>query len=256
MTTPSPHQPKRSAFAPLLFASAACAALLARPAAAQRIERGPGPLEIGGGLVVDVPQGAFGDSVGTGFGAGGHIVFRPERTHIFGIRLEAGYLNYGRETSHVPFSSTVGGRVTLDLTTTNNIVYAGIGPEIASPHGAVRPYVDALVGFSYLFTESSVSGSGSSGSFARSTNYDDGAFAWGLGGGVRVPVGGPRLPLSIDVGARYHDGGRASYLREGDIHDNPDGSLRFTPSRTDTNLLVFHIGVSYTPLRGPSRRFR
>ena len=37
---------------------------------------------------------------------------------------------------------------------------------------------------------------------------------------------------------------QAEYLREGDIQDNPDGSITLFPVRSDTDLLTFHVGFS------------
>ena len=36
----------------------------------------------------------------------------------------------------------------------------------------------------------------------------------------------------------------SSYLREGDIHDNPDGSISFRPTRTRADLVTLQLGVS------------
>jgi hypothetical protein len=34
------------------------------------------------------------------------------------------------------------------------------------------------------------------------------------------------------------------YLREGDITDNPDGSVTITPTRSDANLVSFQLGLA------------
>jgi hypothetical protein len=48
----------------------------------------------------------------------------------------------------------------------------------------------------------------------------------------------------LDLGADYHHNGTASYLREGDIVDQPDGSIVIYPRRTEANLWSFRLGVS------------
>src|SRR5436189_121988 len=60
------------------------------------------------------------------------------------LRVDASILNYGHERQRVLLSNTVGGRITLDLTTDNDIAFFGAGPQIGMPTGAVRPYVNGF----------------------------------------------------------------------------------------------------------------
>jgi hypothetical protein len=48
----------------------------------------------------------------------------------------------------------------------------------------------------------------------------------------------------MDVGAEYNRNGVADYLAEGDIVDNPDGSLTLYPSRTEANYVTMRLGLS------------
>ena len=43
---------------------------------------------------------------------------------------------------------------------------------------------------------------------------------------------------ALNLGARYHYGARARYLREGDITDNPDGSININPRSSKTDLVL------------------
>ena len=81
--------------------------------------------------------------------------------------------------------------------------------------------------------------------FAHTTNFDDFTFAWTGAAGAYIPVRRGKLPISIDLGARYHYNGRAEYLREGSIRDNPDGSISFLPIKSETNLWVYHLGIAF-----------
>ncbi len=199
-----------------------------------------------GGLLIASPVGEFNDYVGTGWGLGGTFILHLDRAGIIGLRADAGFLNYGNEKRQVCLSETVGCRIQVDLTTSNNIVFGSIGPELTAPAGPVQPYVNASIGFSYFATTSSLHGSNNSGSdpIASTTNFDDGTFAWQAGGGLRVPITAGRLPVQLDVGARYHDNGRVQYLTRGSITDNPDGSITLHPLDSQTNLVTFLIGVS------------
>jgi hypothetical protein len=234
----------------LLFAAAA-AALAAHPAAAQdddgydddyttRIPRS----YLGAEITAASPQGEFRDYVSSGWGGGIHYLVRADRDGWLALRADASLLNYGHERQRVLLSPTVGGRISVDLTTDNNIAFIGAGPQIGVPTGAVRPYVNGFVGVSYIFTESSVGGSSGGESFASTTNFDDASFAYGGGAGVYFPLSRRRNPVSLDAGVTYRHNGAAEYLRHGDIIDHPDGSITLNPVFSETNLLTFHLGVS------------
>ena len=191
------------------------------------------------------PQGEFRDFVDDGWGASLHYVHNLDRQGVFGIRVDGGFLIYGYERMRVPLSPTIGGRILVDLTTTNSIAHLGVGPQISAPAGPIRPYVNGFAGLSYISTSSSVEGSANyDDPFATTTNFDDATFSYGAGGGVLIPFGRGRNPVSLDAGVTYRVNGVAEYLTEGGIEDNPDGSITLYPIRSDTDLLTFHLGVS------------
>jgi hypothetical protein len=206
------------------------------------IEGRSGPDWIAGGdFLVGQPLGAFDQNVGTGFGLAGHLVLAiPDG--VLGLRLEAAGLVYGRETISVPLSPTIP-RISTDVTTENWIMGLTIGPELMLRRGPIRPYVHALLGFSYFSTTSEAAGEDDLLPFARSTNYDDFTFALRLGGGLRVPFGASSVAL--DLGVRYVYNGRVSYLTEGDLYEDADGNLVITPRRSDANMLEFVVGVTF-----------
>ena len=192
------------------------------------------------------PQGEFRSYVADGYGVGAHGLGRVGRDGWFALRVDGGFLQYGRERKRVPLSSTVGGRVRVDLTTSNNIVWLGAGPQLMAPRGPVRPYVNGTVGFSYFATTSSIQGRNDDEPIAQDTNYDDAQLSWGGGGGVLVPVyRNARTLVFLDLGARYHDNGRnVRYLREGGIRDLPDGRIELDVIQSRADLVTWHIGVS------------
>ena len=195
--------------------------------------------------VVTQPLGQFETYVGTGYGVGLDFAGNVTRSGILQVRVDLGFLQYGKETKHVCLSETVGCRVTVDVNTSNDIIVGGIGPQLIAPRGAVRPYATATAGFAYFFTHSSVTGSNDSAPFADTQNFDDFVFAWTGGGGVLITLRGGSRPIFLDVAARYHHNGQASYLREGSITDNPDGSITISPIRIETNFMAYQLGVSF-----------
>lgn len=208
----------------------------AQPAEAQSAARG------GLAVAYGAPIGEFSDFVERGWGLGGYLVLPIDRAGVLGVRLDGEYLVYGYERDRVCLSVTVGCRILVDVKTTNSIVLGGLGPELSLPAGPLRPYVNARLGLAYISTSSSLEGTRSGDEpFARTTNLDDVAFSWGAGGGLAVAFS---RRVGLDIGVTWLDNGRASYLREGDIVDEPDGGISFDPVRSDTDLVVFRIGVS------------
>ena len=237
----------------LLFVAAA-AALVTRPLAAQHRhphhdrgddrELGLPRSYVGGELTFAEPQGEFSNYIDQGWGGSIHYLLRLDQAGWLGLRSDAGLLNYGHERQRVLLSPTIGGRISVDLTTDNNIAFVGVGPQIGLPTGALRPYANGYAGVSYIFTESHVGGTSSGESFASTTNFDDASFAYGGGAGLYIPVSRRSNPVSVDLGLTYRHNGVARYLRHGDIVDNPDGTITVFPVRSQTNLLTFHVGVS------------
>lgn len=194
------------------------------------------------------PKGEFRSNVGDGFGGGGALLYHLDRSGILSLRFDASGLAYGHETKRVPFSRKIGERIHAKVTTTNSIAAFSFGPELAMPRGPVRPYLNAALSGNLFRTTSSLQGAGiSDEDLASTTNYSDASRAWVLGSGVRIPLGesGARSRLSLDLGVRYYRGGQASYLREGSIEDQPDGSVRIIPLNSRTSYVAYLIGIRF-----------
>jgi hypothetical protein len=240
----------RIRFAALLLAAATLAAA-PRGARAQLALPAPDsarrPLRFFGGAeaLYARPQGAFGRYVDHGWGASGHFLVALDRGGFAAVRLDGGFLNYGDETKRACLSTTIGCRIAVDVRTSNNIAFLGLGPQIMVPNGRFRPYVNGTAGFSYFFTQSAVEGSDNSSTFAQTTNFDDVVFSTAAGAGLYIPVRAGRTPISLDLGARYRWNGRTRYLREGSITDLPDGSIAISPIESRTDLVTYQIGVTF-----------
>jgi hypothetical protein len=191
------------------------------------------------------PVGDFGQLVDDGFGLEVDGRFPLTRDGALAIRLDGGFLIYGHERQAVCFPVPIGCRIGAELTTTNNIAFLGVGPELAG-RGRVSPYLNGGVGLSYFSTQSNLSGLDEAESHFDTRHYSDLVTTLRAGGGVRVQVGSTsRGPIQLDVGASYHRNGVAEYLRKGDIVDHPDGSIEIFPNRTEANLVAFRVGVSF-----------
>ena len=67
------------------------------------------------------------------------------------LRLDGGFIIYRIESVYY---FAYGCRVGSELTTTNSILYGGVGPEIVLARGDVQPYVHATAGMSWFVTSS------------------------------------------------------------------------------------------------------
>lgn len=211
----------------------------------------PTRFTIAGDLLVAQPKGEFGSNVDQGFGGNVVFMYKLDRAGVFSMRADLGAMQYGNETKRVPFLPFTG-RVLLDVTTSNNVFWGAIGPQMQLlTKGPVRPYVNGAVGLQGFVTESALSGSDESWDYASTTNSDDVTFAYILGGGVYIPLGKNSTSASLNIGARYHFGGTARYLREGDITDNPDGTITLNHRSSKTDVIMWQMGVS-VPI--PTRR--
>ncbi len=229
--------------APLLFV---VGALVAAPVAAQNQ-----PVRPEGSLsfLVGVPQGAFSDNVSDpGFGIDLFAGLGLGQSPVV-IGLDLGVLVYGREVRHEPFSNTIPD-VRVRVETTNNIFQTHFVLRLQPPRGAVRPFADGLVGVKYLFTQTQIDSEGFNGNdpIASSTNFDDFALSYGVGGGLAFDLYRPTgenqevRAVVLTVGAQYLLGAEADYLQEGSIR-REDGDIAFDVDRSRTTLLEPYLGV-------------
>ena len=201
----------------------------------------PTRFSFGGDVVVSQPKGEFATNVPNGYGFDLTGMFRIDPKGYFNIRADVGGVQYGRETQRINFPNT--GRVSLDLETDNRIGFAGIGAQLQIPDGWFRPYANAAIAYTNFWTESSLSGTDNSTAAISTTNHSDGSHAWIFGGGLVIPFG--NSPAALNMGARYFYGGTATYLRKGDIIDNPDGTITLNLRNSKTDLVLWQLGISF-----------
>jgi opacity protein-like surface antigen len=199
-----------------------------------------------GAFSVSQPRESFAQATGNGFGGGGGVIYHLTRSGLLGVRFDVLGVRYGHETKHVPLSGTIGSRILVDVDTNNSITALVLGTELAKPTGRVRPYVNVGYGAVLFRTTSSLEDLDSSdGGTINTTNFKDSTRAWVYGGGLRIQLGSHTSPVTLDSGLRYVRAGTASYLREGSIQDNPDGTITLTPITSRTPFLVYSIGVKF-----------
>ena len=199
----------------------------------------------GGSLYYARPVGEFADFIRRGFGGSLHGTLLVDEAGVLGLRFDASYMNYGRETVRDVCLLPTNCRVYVDVTTTNNLAFVGLGPQLVAPRGPVRPYVAGQVGWTFIWTNSSIEDSDDDDrSVLDSENVSDNTFSYGGLGGVLIPISAGRNPVSLDLGVRYLRNGRVHYLREGDIIDNPSGPPTFDLQRSRADLLTYYLGIT------------
>lgn len=217
--------------------------LCARPAGAQLREVNPAPPRATLGLSLQIGQavGQFHQYVNVGGGGGGYLLYRPWRDAPLGIRFHAMYLVYGSQTHRYPLVPGIA----VDVTTRNQIAQVSLGPQVTLGQGPLQVYGFASFGGSFFSTTSGVEGSDQSNQpFASTTNYEDGTASAEFGGGLLIRVS-QRAPISIDLGARYLNNGRVTYVTKERVRiDTNNNQLVVDPVDSKANLIVYHLGVA------------
>jgi len=164
-----------------------------------------------------------------------NLTLHMNRRGTVALRIDGSYLQYGQENRPLPLAAT-GGLLAGAMNTAFYIASLRAGPEFVLGTGRVRPYIFGTAGVSYFATETSV------GICCGTTNYDDNVASFAGGGGLRIDLS---RHMALDLGATFVKNGEVSYLREGDILSNPDGSFTLQPVRSEANLFLLHFGLSF-----------
>lgn len=213
---------------------------------------GPSRFQVGGDFVISQPKGALASNIDNGYGFNGTGMLRLDSKGFLNLRADVGGVQYGREELYIPWSENTG-RIALDLETTNSIAWGAVGAQLQIPDGWFRPYTNASIAYTHFSTTSSLTGSDDDYEYASTTNQSDGSRAWIFGGGVVIPFGNRYALGGLNLGARYYYGGEATYLNEGDIIDNPDGTVTLNRRRSKTDLVLWQVGVSFVLPRSSPR---
>ena len=198
------------------------------------------------------PQGKFKNNIDRiGLGGTGHFAYNFPRSSI-SVGASFGALVYGSERRTESFSTQ-----TLDFdvdeVTTNMILMCHFLLRVQPQKGIIRPYLDGLIGFNYIWTTTSVKSYryGETHTIASSNIQNDLVLSWGTGGGVMIQVYSKKrekrnnpFVIYIDLGAHYLWSKEAEYMKEGSIHQEND-QVFYDIYKSTTDLLTGHIGVTF-----------
>ena len=147
------------------------------------------PFQASANFSLGFPQNEFRDNVDQiGYSGVGHFAYNF-RNSPFLVGISLGILVYGSERREEPFGPTIPD-VMVDVVTRNNIFLFHFLFRVQPPKGTLRPYLDGLIGFNYLFTDTSVRSQrfDEDNPIASTNMYNDIAFSYGAGGGMMIQV--------------------------------------------------------------------
>lgn len=205
----------------------------------------PSRITLGGDAAMLQPKGDFANNIRRGWGFNVTGLIRLDSKGYLQIRADGGLAEYGNETKRIPLNP-ITGRVSFQVETSNRVGWLGLGGQLQIPDGRFRPYVNGSFAYTDFSTESSLAGTDDSFGDFSTRNQHDGSHAWVSGAGVNIPFGRKFTSGMLNVGARFYHGAEAAYLKKGDIIDNPDGTISFTPRRSRTDMVLWQLGASFT----------
>jgi len=185
-----------------------------------------------------------------GFGGSGDFLYKLKGSPL-SVGVSFGLMVYGSESRQEWFSAGIP-EVIVDVTTRNYILMCHLLLRLQSPQGKIRPYLDGLAGFHYLWTETGVYDSGGFyQEIASDVNFSDWTWSFGVGGGLMLPIyekkrgerAGP-FAVFLDLGARYLKGGKAEYLKEGSIIQENERVI-YDINESSTDLITIRAGLSF-----------
>ena len=195
------------------------------------------------------PQGEFNRNAdNTGLGCKFYFTYKLPKVPI-ALGASVGILVYGSDSRDELLQSSIP-EVTVDVKTRNYILMCHFLIRAQPLDGKIRPYLDGLIGFNHLWTETGIydQRGGVFDEIASSVNLSDFAFSYGVGGGLMIRLCHREkgaFAIFIDSGIRYLKSGKAEYLSEGDIL-RANGIVTYNVNYSNTDLLTAHIGVAFS----------
>jgi hypothetical protein len=200
----------------------------------------PSRYSLGGDFAIFQPKGEFAENVPNGYGFDLTGLLKMDPKGWFSLRADGGGVRYGHEHIGLGF---FGPGIELNLDTNNQIMFGALGLQLQIPDGWFRPYANASYAAVDFKTDSCVSNPDNVIEEQCNTNHGDWTGAGVFGGGLQIPFG--KSLGALNLGARYHYGSKATYLRKGDIVDNPDGSVTLNVRSSKTDMVLWQIGFIY-----------
>ncbi|MBU1099293.1 MAG: hypothetical protein KKA84_02730 [Bacteroidetes bacterium] len=199
-------------------------------------------------LMLGSPRGEFEQAhPNKGYGLQVQAMLKnPDRYSPIGIGIDAGFLFYSATTEYRPFSNTIPD-IGVEVERMNSMANAHLVFQISPMMGMVRPYLEGYGGFAYYFTKTDVSSDYNDEVIFSDITYDDFAFSYGAGGGLKILLSDPEYDdndIFLDLKVRYLNGSEAEYLTKDDVEvTRSTGNVKYYPRKSKTDMVTFSIGV-------------
>jgi len=212
------------------------------------------------------------NSTGAGVNVGLAIPFGKQVPFYGGF--EFGYMLFGSNTQNETLTASITAngteisqmQIPLRVKTTNNVYFWHLSLRAQLPTPIIQPYVQGLVGFRYMTTntkifddsDDQVWSDADNGLIVQQKQLSDYVGSYGAGVGLMIPLG---KSIMIDARADYMYGGKARYYDGEDVDswevefigdpsmiDEIDGdvvSFSAEPRESYTNMYTFTLGVSF-----------
>jgi hypothetical protein len=184
-----------------------------------------------------------------GVGGSGLFTYRIAKSPI-SVGTSFSIMVYGTESRSESFSDTIQD-VWVNVRTRNYLLTGYFLLRIQPREGALRPYVDGMIGFNHLWTETGVYDPEwiEYNKIASNVQISDWALSGGFGGGIMFQLFGWQQKslsrLYLDVGIRYLKGGEALYMTRNSRHyDGND--IYYTYDRSATDMITSYIGFVFS----------
>ncbi|HRI41018.1 MAG TPA: hypothetical protein PLW54_04980 [Bacteroidia bacterium] len=210
-------------------------------------------------LAFGLPQAEFRDNLNSiGIGIDGMFAWQPSHRFPVALGFDVGYMAYAMHTqrqtlyAEVKSGNTVIStlEIPLRVETASSIVDPQVLLRFIAPTKKVVPFVDAIFGFTYFRTGTSIYdessrrqlSSAEDGLITRDTNLDDWTMNYGCALGLQYEL---KPTLAIHVRCAYIFGGEAQYY-SGKQAESWDINLTTTPTDPN-NISANELDVNATP---------
>lgn len=233
--------------------------------------------KLGFGLQLGVPMNEFRENTqatGVGINLNFYTPFAPRVPVFMGFNF--GYMLYGSYTQQVnenlqlttsngtPIGQAI--PVNLDVTTNNNMLNGNVAFRVMAPFANIKPYAEAIGGFNYLYTRTSIYDRTSNRMFTSNqesalinarTQAQSFVLQYGAGAGFLIKIG---ENVNLDIRGTYTIGGRAEYF---DRSQSQQWRVSFTgqnytgnepvnlntsdgvTKKSNTDLFLINFGLSF-----------
>lgn len=182
-----------------------------------------------------IPIGGFRqntDAFGLGMGLGAYFSFDAKRMFFLGADLS--YDIYGKSFDRDGV---------YEIITNNNMLQFHGVLRIMPATDGIKPFVEGLYGFKYLYTISKLKDNILLDPIALKTEFHDIALSYGGSVGVHIPLGGD--VAALDLRLQYLVGGKAEYVDGKTIRAIGIDEAIANPISSETDMVFFKLGFTF-----------